>query len=211
MSVKKNYDQWAATYDSNENKTRDLDKLVSQQTLRKYDFNSVLEIGCGTGKNTKWLMTHCSRLLGVDFSKKMLQYAQEKIIDPRVRFMQADISKPWQFTDEKFDLISCNLILEHIQDIHFIFQQAASKLNNNGLFFISEYHPFRQYLGKQARFEIDGATIMIDSHVHHISEFFDAGKENGFELLEIREWFDEIEDNNDKTPRILSLVLKNVK
>jgi len=204
MKVKESYNQWASTYDSDENKTRDLDKQVSQKTLRKYNFKTALELGCGTGKNTKWLQAHCQQLTGVDFSNEMIEIAIEKVKDPRVKFIQADITTNWDFIDTKVDLITCNLILEHIEDINFIFQQAASKLNPNGIFFISEYHPFKQYLGKQARFEKDGETIQIPSFVHHTSEFLKAGDDNGFRLLELKEWMDL--DGDSELPRILSLV-----
>ncbi len=207
MNIQSNYDQWAASYDSDENKTRDLDKRVSQQTLRNYDFKTVLEIGCGTGKNTNWLRAHCSYLLAVDFSEEMLAIAKEKIKDPRVRFHQANITQAWEFTKGLFDLITCNLILEHIEDVDFVFQQSAYKLHKKGLFFISEYHPFKQYLGKQARFEKNGETVLIPSYTHHVSEFIAAGKKNDFELVELKEWMNEHEDE-DKIPRILSLVFR---
>ena len=206
MEIKNNYDHWAATYDSDENKTRDLDKRVSQQTLRQIDFKTALELGCGTGKNTAWLCTHCQNLTAVDFSGEMLAIAKSKIKDTRVQFNQADITNDWDFVNEQVDLITCNLTLEHIEDIDFIFQQAASKLNNVGFFFLSEYHPFKQYQGKQARFEKAGESILILSYVHHISDFLDTGKDNGFELLELKEWMDESIAN--ETPRILSLLFK---
>jgi ubiquinone/menaquinone biosynthesis C-methylase UbiE len=56
MSIEKAYDFWANQYDTNQNRTRDLDKISTIETLSKYDFKSVLELGCGTGKNTKWLL-----------------------------------------------------------------------------------------------------------------------------------------------------------
>lgn len=206
MSIQKNYNQWASTYDLDENKTRDLDKLASQRILRKYDFKTAIEIGCGTGKNTNWLRAHCRHLLAVDFSEEMLAIAKRKIVDNRVEFVQADITESWQFGNELVDLISCNLILEHIEHIDFIFQQCNFKLKENGLLFISEYHPFKQYLGKQARFEVNDEMILIPSFTHHVSEFLAAGKANGFELLELKEWMDE--DGEKEVPRILAMVFR---
>ena len=150
------------------------------------------------------MKTHCAGVTAVDFSEEMLSIARRKVNDGRVQFLQADITKPWDFGTEKVDLVTCNLILEHVENIESIFQQCAFKLNNNGYFFISEYHPYRQYLGKQARFEKDGKLVLIPSFVHHVSEFLDAGKRNGFQLLELREWMDE--EDGDGVPRLVSMV-----
>ena len=52
MSIENAYNIWANQYDTNENRTRDLDKKSTIETLSKYEFENVLELGCGTGKNT---------------------------------------------------------------------------------------------------------------------------------------------------------------
>ena len=68
MSIEKAYDSWALQYDTNENKTRDLDKKSTINILSKYEFKNVLELGCGTGKNTDWLLKKAERIIGLDFS-----------------------------------------------------------------------------------------------------------------------------------------------
>ena len=45
VSVKESYRSWSKVYDSNENKTRDLDLAVSKNILAKLSFQTVLEIG----------------------------------------------------------------------------------------------------------------------------------------------------------------------
>lgn len=52
MSIQAAYDNWSATYDADENLTRDLDQTVTRETLMGLRSKSVVEIGCGTGKNT---------------------------------------------------------------------------------------------------------------------------------------------------------------
>lgn len=203
MSIEKAYNDWSSQYDSNKNRTRDLDKQVTINSLRNLEFNSVLEIGCGTGKNTEWLHTKASQILAVDFSEEMLAIAKKKISSKNVHFQKADVTKKWDWTSENFDLITCNLILEHIKDLDHIFQQAFSKLRGDGHFFISELHPFKQYKGTKARFNSGDKLIELETFNHHVSEFLNAGKKAGFQLIELKEWFDE-----DKTdpPRIISLL-----
>jgi ubiquinone/menaquinone biosynthesis C-methylase UbiE len=206
MSIEKAYNIWANQYDTNENRTRDLDKKATIETLNKYDFKSVLELGCGTGKNTKWLLEKAKQIIGLDFSQEMLHKAQEKIVDKRVVFRRADLTENWKIDNDFADLITCSLTLEHIKNVHHIFNQANLKLKKNGLFFISELHPFKQYSGSKAKYETESGTKELEVYIHHISEYIDAAKNNGFEFVEMKEWFDE--ENENGIPRLISFVFK---
>ncbi|MCH4822666.1 class I SAM-dependent methyltransferase [Gramella lutea] len=205
MSIEKAYNEWSSQYDSNKNRTRDLDKKVTIKSLEDLKFNSVLEIGCGTGKNSEWLQTKATQIFAVDFSEEMLAIAKKKISKKNVHFQKADVTENWHWTTENFDLVTCNLILEHIEDLEFIFEQAFSKLKTGGHFFISELHPFKQYKGTKARFNSGDKLIELETFTHHISDFLNAGKKAGFQLFELKEWFDE--DSTDP-PRIISLLFK---
>lgn len=206
MSIKKAYNIWANQYDTNKNRTRDLDKTATIETLSKYDFESVLELGCGTGKNTTWLLSKAKQIIGLDFSKEMLNKAKEKIADERVIFKRIDLSESWKIENNFADLITCSLTLEHIKNLNHIFNQARLKLKKNGLFFISELHPFKQYSGSKAKYETENGTKELEVYIHHVSEYIDDAKKNGFEFVEMNEWFDE--NNKNGLPRLISFVFK---
>lgn len=208
MSIEKAYNLWAQQYDSNENKTRDLDKETTIEILSKYTFENVLELGCGTGKNTKWLLEKAKKIIGLDFSQEMLNKAKEKINNSKVTFIKTDLLQPWEVTNEFADLITSSLTLEHIKDLDFIFKQAYLKLKSNGIFFINELHPFKQYIGSKARYESEKGTEVLEVYTHHISEYVNIANKNNFKLLEIKEQFDNIQAN--EIPRLISLVfIKN--
>ena len=61
------YDAWAYQYDNNINPTRDLDNAVTKKSLSNLNFSNVLELGCGSGKNTEWLITKADKLVGLDY------------------------------------------------------------------------------------------------------------------------------------------------
>ena len=82
------YDFWAYQYDNNVNLTRDLDKTATIESLSNENFFKVLELGCGSGKNTEWLITKADRLVGIDFSKNMLDLASKKINSKKVTFIK---------------------------------------------------------------------------------------------------------------------------
>lgn len=204
-SIKESYKYWSEIYDTNENKTRDLDLNISKEILSKIAFKSVLEIGCGTGKNTIWLSKKAQNIIAIDFSPEMLQIAKRKVKSNSVKFVKADITKPWKFIKTPVDLISINLVLEHIENLDFIFKNSFENLKKGAYLFISELHPFKQYTGSQAKFK----TNKVKSFVHHISDFTSLAKKYNLKCEEIIESFDKSKNiNEEKIPRLLSLLFK---
>lgn len=209
MSIEKSYDIWSAQYDTNSNKTRDLDQKYTIKTLNKFEFSNVVELGCGTGKNTSYLLEKADNIIGLDFSQEMLNKAKEKINDKRVSFHKTDLTTDWNIENTIADLITCSLVLEHIRNIDFVFSQAHKKLKHNGLFFISELHPFKQYMGSKAKYETENGFEELETYIHHTSEYLTVGRENGFELVELNEWFDE--GDKTKIPRLIGLLFCKIK
>ena len=204
MSIKTAYNSWAKIYDSNENKTRDLDRKVTINTLSKYSFTSVLELGCGTGKNTQWLIKRAKKLVGFDFSKKMLAIAKRKVSSDSVHFEESDINLDWNLSDNSVDLITASLVLEHIDRLEHVFEQAYLKLQKDGIFFICELHPIKQYLGSKARYETDKGSQELEVYTHHLSDYIKAANKSGFEMIEVNESFDEMPE----VPRLISFVFR---
>jgi len=205
LNPQEGYHQWSKIYDTDLNPTRDLEKKVAQQTLGHLQGLTILEIGCGTGKNTEWLAEK-NTILAIDNSPEMLQIAQQKIKNPSVTFHQANLTQEWTFLQQKVDLIVCSLTLEHLQDLYFIYHQASQSVKNKGQFYLAEYHPFKQYLGKQACFKVEGETMKVESYVHHLSDYFNAAQKYHWTPLTIQEHFDE----NDRTtvPRLLTILFE---
>jgi ubiquinone/menaquinone biosynthesis C-methylase UbiE len=204
MSTENLYNRWSSTYDSVENKTRDLEKIAGQQMLAFIDGQHILELGCGTGKNTEWLAKKTKHLLAVDLSEEMMAKAREKIATENVQFIQADITRPWSFVTTRPDLITCSLVLEHIEKLDFVFEQASTALSSKGWLYICELHPYKQYRGSKARFETEEGTKVLDCFVHHVSDYFELAVKNNFTCVSLKEWFDE-EDRN-LPPRLVSFL-----
>lgn len=206
MKIQDAYNAWSETYDSDRNLTRDLDQHVARQTLQGLRCKSILEIGCGTGKNTAVLAAIGDRVLSLDFSAGMIEKAKAAIDSTNVTFEIADITKRWPAHDESFDLVVCDLVLEHIENLSFIFSEAARVLIDGGKFFISELHPQRQHLGTKARFEHSEGVTHIDAFLHDISDFMAAADRHGLSQLSARDWWHEAD--NGKPPRLISFLFQ---
>jgi ubiquinone/menaquinone biosynthesis C-methylase UbiE len=206
MKPEQAYNSWASQYDTDENKTRDLEAKALREVFSIISFNTVLEIGCGTGKNSEWLLQKAEQITAVDLSGEMLSKAKEKIQSDKVEFIKADINSDWDFTQKTFDLVSFSLVLEHIENLDHIFKEVYKKLNDQGYVYIGELHPFKQYTGSKARFQTEEGLQIIQCYNHHISDFIQSAKKYGLKLVELDEYF----DNGDKTsiPRILTLLLQ---
>jgi ubiquinone/menaquinone biosynthesis C-methylase UbiE len=206
MNTQNAYDLWSSQYDTNQNKTRDLEAMALREILRGTPFSTCLEIGCGTGKNTSWLIQQAKKITAVDFSGEMLARAKEKIKAPSVEFIQADITTPWTFAQHQYDLITFSLILEHIEALDPIFSKVAVATAPGGYVYIGELHPFKQYAGSKARFDTEEGRHVVNCFTHHLSDFVQPAQKHGFDIVTINEYF----DDEDRTlmPRILTLLLR---
>lgn len=207
ISTAESYDMWAASYDSMENRTRDLEGEVLRSTFLNPHYGNVLELGCGTGKNTGWLSKKADFVIAIDLSIKMLTRAKERVPAENVKFVEADITAEWSVKPGWANLITCSLVLEHVENLKVIFAEAARALKMNGKFYICELHPGRQYAGSRARFVTGEGMQYPPAFTHHLSDFLNAAKENEFKLLDVNEHFDEEDKKN--VPRLLSLVFES--
>lgn len=204
MNTKQAYNAWSEQYDTNVNKTRDLEAAALRETLQNMSFTNCLEIGCGTGKNTEWLRTKSNRITAVDLSEEMLTKAKEKINSDKVQFVHADITGPWTFTKEQHDFVTFSLVLEHIENLDHIFSEVSKVISKDGMIYIGELHPFKQYLGTKARFETEAGIHVLQCYNHNISDFINSAVRHGFVLTALNEYF----DDGDRTtvPRIVTIL-----
>ncbi len=198
--VREAYDEWAATYDEMPNRTRDLDGDRLRTDLGGRELGDVLELGCGTGKNTEWLAPRASTILGLDFSAEMLARCRRRV--PFVELGTADLTTGWPVEDRSYDFVLADLVLEHVGDLDHIGSEAARVLRPSGRIRISELHPWRQHEGKGARFERGTEVVEMTTVVHTTEEYVTAFLSAGFKLVSLSEPRSAT-DSLDRPPRLL--------
>lgn len=206
MSIQSDYDCWSSTYDQDRNLTRDLDQTMTEQSLSNRRFENILELGCGTGKNTMLFSGIAKREVALDFSQGMIGLARQKANGNNIDFSIADLAQLWPTKNDDHDLIVGNLVLEHIEDLSHVFREVFRSLKKGGHFYISELHPFRQYQGGKARFQRGEHTTEVPAYVHHVSEFLMAAAANNLVLESFNEYWHS--EDMGKSPRLAVFMFK---
>ncbi|WP_017379089.1 class I SAM-dependent methyltransferase [Paenisporosarcina sp. TG-14] len=120
------FDLWAHDYDktvqvSEENNLypfagyKNILNVIFNEAMQKQQ-SKVLDIGFGTGILTSKLYENGHQIDGLDFSKKMIGFAQEKM--PMANLIEWDISNglPYYVKEKKYDSIISTYTLHHLAD-----------------------------------------------------------------------------------------------
>jgi ubiquinone/menaquinone biosynthesis C-methylase UbiE len=208
MNVKESYTAWSSTYDADRNLTRDLASKILKDTFGKQRVDSILEIGCGTGGNIPFLAGIADHVYGLDFSDGMLEKARKNVHSDNITLTFGDLTNVWPYGKHATDLVVCNLVLEHVENLQHIFSEAFRVLKDEGIFFVCELHPFRQYIGGRATFRLGEEITEIHAFIHHISDFVDAAEQAGFVMEKFNEhWHGE---DTGKPPRIAMFLFRKI-
>jgi ubiquinone/menaquinone biosynthesis C-methylase UbiE len=142
----------------------------------------LLDLSCGEGYNTRILAKKGARVIGVDFSKKMIILARQREKRDRlgIRYYVSDAADLKELENERFDVVTCFMALMDIERYEDAISQVARVLKNDGRFVFSITHPCFEY----------GDTVGGEP----IGEWkYEEGKENAAERkavhLEVRKYF----------------------
>lgn len=89
--------------------------LLSKLTIRPE--SSILEVGCGFGRNIKFMLDHgiSTRFItGVDISPFMIRKAKKYLLPNKVNLKTADILK-LPFENKQFDIVFTHGVLMHVK------------------------------------------------------------------------------------------------
>jgi len=98
--------------------------------------NSILDLGCGTGRFSDALAVHFdAEVIGIDPSKKMLEQARSKLTDQRVRY-QVGRAEAIPLPDESVDLVFMSMIFHHLDDRALAARECRRVLRDGGTAFL---------------------------------------------------------------------------
>jgi len=104
--------------------------------LKDRSLNSILDLGCGTGRFSSALAEHFQcEVIGIDPSKKMLEQAQTKPHDGRVRYLNG-YAESIPLTDNSVDLIFMSMVFHHFKNPATVAGECLRVLRGGGMVFL---------------------------------------------------------------------------
>ena len=151
------YGEFAKIYDELINEDINYDEMVTRIINicedENINFNSYLDVACGTGNVTMRLATKFKDIFAVDLSEDMLREAFEKFKANRIKGKVICQDMTELTLNKKFDLItsvldSTNYIIEE-DGIESYFKSIYDHLNDDGIFIfdINSYYKLSEILG----------------------------------------------------------------
>ncbi len=103
----------------------------------------VLDLACGEGYNTRILARKGAKVTGVDRSKTLIDLARTEEGRERlgIRYRRTDANSLKGISDNSFDLVTCFMALQDIEDHEGAVAEAARILKPGGHFVFSIPHP----------------------------------------------------------------------
>lgn len=159
-----------------------ISRLQRKKRLEKYIKNgSILDIGCGRGLFLNIMKKGGWNVSGVEFSKKTALNIS------RLYGLTIKSGEPgeWGFSDESFDIVTMNHVLEHLINPLDMIHECNRLLKKNGLFVcaVPNFESLQASVGKHLWFHLD-----IPYHTYHFSApgLIRLLKDNSFRILKIR-------------------------
>lgn len=161
------------------------DSRISINFIKKYikKTNNILDVGCGRGYFLDELRKqNYLNLEGIDFSYKIIEYAQKNL---NLKVQKVDIFK---FRKKKqYQLIVLNQVIEHIRDINKLIPKLNSLLQKKSYLYIAT--PNINSLSSLI-FKDNFEYIIPPEHLNYFNKksISKLLKINGFEIIAISTW-----------------------
>ena len=185
MNPIEGYTAWAGTYDGGKNPLINLEEPVVRRIISELPRGRAIDVCCGTGRHTSFLMELGHEAVGVDATAAMLHKAHENI--RHGAFVLGDATR-LPIAVESADLVICALALTHFEDLTAPIAEFARVLRPGGRAVLSDLHPLIRAIGGGAFFGTKEGTFgLVREHLHLHSDYLDAFRAAALSVAECHE------------------------
>jgi ubiquinone/menaquinone biosynthesis C-methylase UbiE len=151
-----------------------------ERLLPSVDGLRVLDAGVGSGHFAATLADRGATVVGVDASPRMLRAARARHGDA-IALCRANVRAPLPFAADRFDLVVCQLTLEHVRDWDALLGEFARVLVDDGRLVASTDHPFSTYVVIEHEPPAVGAAAAETADYYGVERY-------------VRDWSDDTDD-----------------
>jgi len=115
-------------------------KYLKKEQKYKLEDKKILDLGCGTGRNSNYLAEKGNRVIGIEVSKSALSLAKERAKDlgTEVDYRLGDIGEPYEIEDGSIDVVldvtSSNSLNEKGRNVYL--EEINRVLKKDGFIFV---------------------------------------------------------------------------
>ena len=118
---------------------------------------SLLDVGCGGGLLSEPMCRLGAKVTGIDAIRKNIDIAKIHAKKNKLKINYATTSPEKLKIKNKFDIILCLEVIEHVSDVNYFIKSCAKLLKKNGLMFVATINrTLKSYL-----FSIVGAEFIL--------------------------------------------------
>lgn len=171
------------------------DFAISCYDTMKDRTKTILELGCGQGRDSLFFASKSIEVKALDYSRFAIEQLSKRAKQTGlpIEASVCDTTKPLPFNDDEFDAVYSHMLFSmkfSREQLKFIFKEIRRILRNDGFHFFSVRNRNDKFYGKGIRvddetYDINGFQIRFFT----TQEIEDLAE--GFRILEIKEDYEE--------------------
>ena len=178
LTSEEGYALYADFYDKDQMYLDSIDRGFLAFSAKHLEGKKVLDVGCGTGRNTIRLAEAGVDITGMDICKEMLEKLNRK--KPGIKTKLGDILEiPYE--DESFDAVICNLVFVHLKNPVLAIREIYRVLKNDGELYLSVIHQRRPPVLKAKK-----EKFKINSFFYSARKIFKLLEEEEFGVVDMK-------------------------
>ncbi len=192
IGLKEGYALWARDYDYPNPLITVEEPIINPILERLLPVISALDVGTGTGRIARKLArSGTADVYGVDATPEMLEVARISAEREGLASLHLQMhligEAPLPFPENKFDLLTCCLMLSHVSDLKGAIRDCVRVVHTGGWILLSDFHPAVSTFGWHIDYVSPDARYLLPHPVHTRQEYLDALTSAGCVLHEIHD------------------------